>query len=210
VFCTEILPAAEAVEAGRNAGWEDLLRAPAEVCREAAYAALARELEGPAFTALVLGLAAWAEDGALHPRLLGSEQADRVLTDLAPALLHRLTRKVGKRGRHLASRPDKDRHAFRKSLKKLRYALEDLSPLLPSEETAAYLKRCRKLLKLLGQANDAVAGAALAQSLAVGQRPDLAPALGLFERHLQAMRADAVRRLNKRWHALRDEAPSWK
>ena len=141
--------------------------------------------------------------------MLGPEGTDRVLRDLAPTLLQRLSRKAAKRGRRLARRPNTGRHAFRKSLKKLRYALEDLFPLLPAEETVAYVKRCKKLLKLLGHANDAVTGAALARSLAEGERPDLAPALGLFERHLQATREDAVRRLGKRWHAVRDRAPFW-
>lgn len=208
VFCTHTLPGATAAEAGRNAGWEDLFRAPAEACRQAAHAALARALDGPDLTALVLGLAAWAEDGALHPHVLGPEGADRPLTDLAPSLLAHLVRKVKKRGRHLANRPDAERHAFRKSLKKLRYAIEDLSPVLPAEQTAETLKRCKKLLKLLGHANDAVAGAAMARSLATEARPDLAPALGLFERHMQRLREDAVRRMPRRWRALRDSLPS--
>jgi inorganic triphosphatase YgiF len=209
VFCAKILPDAVATEAGCDSSWEGLLRSLAEDRRLAGHAALVRELDRPAFTALVLGLAAWCEDGALHPHVLAPAGADRALRELWPALVRRLVRKVEKRGKDLATLPDSDRHAFRKSLKKLRYALEDLAPLLPAETAAAYLKRGKKLLKLLGQANDAVAGATLARSLAEVGRPDLAPALGLFERHLHAVRDHALQRLAKRWHALRNEAPFW-
>jgi triphosphatase len=203
VFCTEVLPEAEERQPGTLAEWDELLRAPAEARRRDGHEKLVRMLSEPPFTTLVLGLAAWAEDGALTPPLLGDSALANPLVSVAPELLDRLARKVARRARHLSAGTDLQRHALRKSLKKLRYAIEDLAPLFPDDRVKRYVARCKKLLKVLGQTNDAVAGAALAQSLSEGP----APAIGSLNQYLRARREKAMGRIVKRWLALEKVAP---
>ena len=126
VFCLQILP--DTLAADRDAGWRELLLQPATAVREAAHADLQSEIHDPAFTRLVLGLAAWVEEPP-HPW--------RPLKDTCPALLDRLAEKVARRGRKIQHRSETELHALRKSLKKLRYAIDFLRPVFDADAAQA-------------------------------------------------------------------------
>jgi triphosphatase len=203
VFCLQILP--DALGAEPDAGWRDLLLQPAEAARTAAHRRFAEEVRKPAFTALVLGLAAWAEDNSL----LSHPVRRRPIEEVCPGLLDRLAKKVAHRGRHIAHRSDLERHALRKSLKKLRYGIDFMRPMFPPGPLGWYLHDCKKLQRSLGDINDAVTATALATGLAEADRPGLAPAVGALAQQLGRRHEQALRHLAKRWKALSARPPFW-
>ena len=96
VFCLETLSAAMADLPAERL--EDL-NLVAEVERQFAHAAVADAMRGHDFTAMVLGLAIWAEAGATQPSTLGDDRMGKRLATLAPSLLDRAAGKVKRRGR---------------------------------------------------------------------------------------------------------------
>jgi CHAD domain-containing protein len=74
------------------------------------------------------------------------------------------------------------RHALRKSLKKLCFDVESLAGLYRPRAVKIYSSRCEELEKILGLANDAVATKRLALSLVSTSRPDLAKPAGALVR----------------------------
>jgi inorganic triphosphatase YgiF len=205
VFCGQILQQ----PLGSASGWCGPLEQPAAARREAAHRKSTHELQEPPFTALVLGLAAWSEQGRAMPGLIGDDQLRRPIEELCPRLLDRLARKVKRRGRHIDG-SDAARHALRKSLKKLRYATDYLQSLYPRKPVKYYRRACKKLLRVLGDINDAVAASALAESLASQARTDLTPSVGALATWLARRRAGGLQKLSKRWEAFRDEPKFWR
>jgi len=205
VFCRQILPDMTARD---TAGWGSLLRQPAEACREAAYRAVTQAIGAPDFTALVLGLAAWAEQGCTAANLLGDHALHRPISRLCPDLLDRLADKVEHRGRHIDDGSDADRHALRKSLKKLRYASDYVAGAYPRKAVESYLHRCKKLQQTLGDISDTVAATGLAERLAE-RHTDLAPALSALACLLTARRQDALHDLPRRWRKFQHEQRFW-
>ncbi len=201
VLVGETLPAVDA--RGSEKGWLDLLRERAGQWRAATQADARRELDGPAFTTLLLGLAGWIEDGARDPALLGSAALRRPIAELGPALLGRMARKVARRGKRLKGGSREELHALRKSIKKLRYGFEFLAPLYPPAKVEAVVHPCKKLQALLGRSNDAAVTPALAGQLTEGGHADLAPALGVLANWVEARGRKALRRVPTHWHGLR-------
>jgi inorganic triphosphatase YgiF len=207
VFCLQILP--DALASQGAAGWRDFLEQPAAARREAAHLCVAQEIRAPSFTALVIGLAAWAEQGRNAPDMLGDDALTRPIEELCPRLLTRVAHKVKQRGRHIERRSDVERHALRKALKKLRYGIDYVATVYPQKSARPYLQACKKLQRVLGDINDTVAATALADRLAEGSRPDLAPAASALATQLAKRRSEALRRLPKRWHAFRAQPHFW-
>jgi triphosphatase len=203
VFCLQILP--DVLAAERDGGWRDLLLEPAIAARTGAHEAFSREVRDPAFTRLVLGLAAWAEE----MRLPGNPEPWRPIEDLCPALLDRLPAKVARRGRQIRRLSENEIHALRKSLKKLRYSIDFLRPVLHPERLRSYLHDCKKLQQTLGDINDTVTATALAERLVKGKRLDLAPAFGTMAERLVRRRNDGLGHLAKRWDAFSDQPRFW-
>ena len=203
VFTLQILP--ETLGETRAKGWGELLRQPAMARREAAHRRFVQEVQAPGFTTLVLGLAAWAEETGL----LGEKALQRPIEALCPALLDRLAGRVERRGRHIGRRSDTERHALRKSLKKLRYGIDDLRAVLPPKAVKSYLRKCKKSQKAMGEINDAVTAIGLADHLDEGRRPDLAPAVGVLAKRLQRRRSEGLHALGKRWKAFAGEPRFW-
>jgi len=175
VFCLETLSAAKADLPAERL--EDL-NLVAEVARQFAHAAVADTLRGHNFTALVLGLAIWAEAGSTQPSTLGDARMGKRLGTLAPSLLDRVARKAKQRGRHASRLSVAKRHGLRKSLKKLCFDVESLAGLYHRRAVKTYGSRCEALEKILGLANDAVVTKRLALSLVSASRPDLAKPAG--------------------------------
>jgi inorganic triphosphatase YgiF len=208
VFCLEALPSA--LDEAENIAWIDLLRPVAQARRDAAHADFVRALDAPAFTALTLGLAAWAEDGAAHERLIGDEKLRRPLARLAPKMLDRLQRKVDRRGAGVEKLSGEELHALRKSLKKLRYGVEYLAPFYSGKAVKAYLTHCTALQKSLGAINDAATAVRRAQGLTENGRADLAVAVGALAQRMERTRRKATKALPKKWRAFEDEKRFWR
>ena len=207
VFCLQILP--EALAAEGVAGWREFLEQPASVRREAAHRGVEQEIRAPLFTSLVLGLAAWAEQGRDGGETLGDAALARPIEDLCPQLLDRLAHKVARRGRQIEHHSDTQRHALRKALKKLRYGIDYVAAIYPHKAAKSYLRACKKLQQVLGDINDTVAATGLADRLAEGGHPDLAPAVGALATQLERQRTEALRKLPKRWQAFDAQPHFW-
>ena len=203
VFLTETL-----VEAGAEVGAEglDVLRTVAEARRADAHAAVKAAVEGPLPTDLLLGLTLWtAEGGWLRkPGAAG----DR-LRDLLPDLLDRLERKALKRGRRIGTLGTEDLHGLRKSLKKLRYACEDVASLYDRADVHRHIGAIKKVLQDLGHINDAAVTAERMDELTAAGGPELAaPGEALLAWNAKR-RKGSERDLRRRWRKFRHADPFW-
>lgn len=97
VFCLEALP--KALGEIEELGWNGLLRESADARRRVADAASAREVEGAAFTALMLGVSAWIESREERTGILGDKGLKQSLSEISADLLDRMANKVDERGR---------------------------------------------------------------------------------------------------------------
>jgi inorganic triphosphatase YgiF len=201
VFCEETLEAA--ASDGVAKPWLDLLHRPAEAERVAAHSRLTEMFAGPAFSATVLGLAAWAEDPGV---LTGTPDGGALrgpLANLAPALEARMERKALRRGRHIQQRGAKELHTLRKTMKQLRYGVEFLASMHRRKRVKAYLRGCKALQEQLGMINDAAAAVALAERLGGEHQAELAPAVAALAAWAEARRARGRGRLPKAWRAFK-------
>jgi CHAD domain-containing protein len=211
VFCTQTLVRAR--EDGMDEAPAGALRGAAEEQRRAAHERLRAWLEGPALTALVLGLAAWAEDpaalsgeahgGDLAKSPLAESPLAEPLADLAPELERRLARQVRRRGRRIRRRSEEELHDLRKALKRLRYGIEFLAPLHKPGRLRAYLHRAKALQEDLGGLNDAVVTVSLAGQLGAGDEA-LAPAVEALRSWAEGQRARSRGDLRKAWRRFKD------
>ena len=206
VFCTELLPAAEqdAPEARPL-----LLEGPAAKERAEAHRRLAEEIAGPAFTSLVLGLAAWVEGGPEERPALADGGVEERLAELAPELLGSVARKARRRGRRIGRRSGEELHDLRKSMKKLRYSVEFLSGLCDRKRVRTYLEACKDLQEELGAINDAALAAEMTGRLAAvaSARSTLAPAFGALSDWSKERGTEHLRRLPDAWHRFKAASP---
>lgn len=178
----------------------------AEEQRRAALQRLRQVFAAPEFTRLILDIAAWAEGDALIPDATISKAK---LADLAPPLLDRLARKVRKRGRHIRKLSLPELHDVRKSMKKLRYAADDLAPLFKKKRVKAFRKHCTDMQDELGSANDAVMAATLSAALNTDGAPRRAEATVATTAWAQRKQRKALHRLPRGWSEFREATPFW-
>ncbi|ONG59135.1 hypothetical protein BKE38_00200 [Pseudoroseomonas deserti] len=199
VFCSETLVGA----AGSvPAPFLMALREAGEAERQNAHSRLSDEFAQPHLTRLVIDLSAWALDA-------GSEgdgvALSRPIEGIAPDMIKRLERKVRKRGKHIRRRGDEELHALRKALKRFRYALEFMTPLMKAGQVKDQLQHCRGLQEDLGIFNDAVVAGTLAQRLA-DAKPELDPAAAALTAWAEERRSAALKHLHTAWREFK-EAP---
>ena len=184
-----------------------LVEPTAEDARQSALHRLREELAHPSLTGLILSLAAWAED---ELRIANPTARSARLADLAPALLDRMAKKVRRRGRHIAKLSGPDLHRVRKSLKKLRYAADDLGSLFPRKAVKSFGKQCAGMQDELGTINDAAMAVTLAESLARDGQPGHVAATAAITRWSDKRRRKASRKLPEDWKDLRQASPFWR
>ncbi len=78
----------------------------------------------------------------------------RPVEALAIEALDKRWRAVRKRARRIADLNIEARHDLRKELKKLRYALEFFTPVLPTKRAVVFVKRLKRLQQVFGDLND--------------------------------------------------------
>src|SRR5262249_1802617 len=132
--------------------WFDSLEDKAAARRSAAYAAVQIELSSPALDALFDSLGRWIDSDNGQPGI--AKKMDRSIVKLAPALLAGMEGKVARPGRRIDSSDPLDLHAMRKSLKKLRYAAEDMRTVFPVTKGKRFIKSAKKLEKRFGRMSD--------------------------------------------------------
>jgi inorganic triphosphatase YgiF len=209
VFCDEILPQVSETPEARK--FSEMMKPPAEARRAAAHQTCVRRLQDPSFRALVLGLAAWMEEGREDSGQVGDDGLKRDIGDIAGNLLDRLDAKATKRGR--AVRPDAlpaELHPLRKSLKKLRYSVEFLESIFPPKKAKRFLRHLKKLQEALGEINDAAMATRLAEGLAADKHLELAPSVAAISLSRGRAAQAAMKALTKKWQAYCDEPRFWR
>jgi inorganic triphosphatase YgiF len=178
VFCLETLPAAT-----RDLRRIDLsgLGRVAECERQLAHRMVADAVKGSAFSALVLGIALWAETGLTKPHALGEHMHNR-LGRIAPTLLDRIHRRARRKARHVSHLTPPDLHSLRKSLKRVRYDTQSFNSLFTGRAVKVYREGCKGVLEILGAINDAAMTRRLARTLSKDSWPNLAAAEAALER----------------------------
>jgi CHAD domain-containing protein len=209
VFCNEIL--LQVCETPEARKLSEVMKAPAESRRVAAHQTCVRQLQDPSFRALVLGLAAWIEEGREDSGQVGDHGLKRGIEDIAGNLLDRLDAKARKRGR--AVRPDAsptELHPLRKALKKVRYSVEFLQSIFPPEKAKRFLRHLEKLQEALGEITDAAMATRLAEGLAADKHLELAPSVAAISLSRGRAAQDAMKALAKKWQAYSDEPRFWR
>jgi triphosphatase len=198
VFCLQTLPSAM-VELPPGRLWD--LKQVAEVERQLAHAAVVNAVCGQHFTAMVLGLAALAEEGVVKPRASGDDRKGRRLATLAPSLLDRVAAKAKKRERHGDKLSAEARHSLRKALDKLCDDVKFFTRIFPRRDLERYRDRCEDVQAILGLANDAEVAQRLVLMLVSDRRPDLAKPADALARWSNRRSRKTIRGLK---HALKD------
>jgi inorganic triphosphatase YgiF len=202
--------AAGGLDAAAAGALADALGAHRETVRAEVRAALA----GETATGFLFDLGLFIEGrGWLDPA--DHTQTARLATpvaDVAPALLDRQLKRVRKRGRHFRRLHAEGLHELRKSLKKLRYAVDMLGPAFPAERVASYLGTLKELQDSFGSMNDAaMAGEALSGPDApAADDPAAQRAVGWTLGTLAARVAEDHRALERGWRHLKAAPPFWR
>lgn len=142
-------------------------------------------------------------------------QTERLATPiagLATEILDRNLARVMKRGRRIRRLDAEGLHELRKTLKKLRYAVEMLGPLYPDGKVAAYLEPLKELQDSFGSLNDA----AMAEEKLTGAEapahgdPAAQRGVGWVLGVLSVRVADDRPKLYSRWRHLEAAKPFWR
>jgi CHAD domain-containing protein len=144
---------------------------------------------------------------------LAAEDLDLLTSEgrlFATAVLDRLMRRAVKRGRHLRTMTDEERHELRIVLKNLRYSAEFFGSLFDEGKTLrAFLKLVSELQEDLGAHNDAATAQSFIENL--GRPPDLDTqfASGYLLGWYRHATADADRRLIEKWKSFKKVDLFW-
>jgi inorganic triphosphatase YgiF len=163
--------------------------------------------------AFLIDLARFAETrGWLVPQDFGRTEQLAALSVLAASALSKRWRKVGKRARGLKTLDVGQRHELRKELKKLRYAVEFLSPLFLAKRVEPFVKRLKKLQTVFGDLNDAATVKAMFARTEVRCGSDLLAqrAIGWVIGASQARAEYSWARARAMWRDLKETRPFWK
>ncbi|MFM8616516.1 MAG: CHAD domain-containing protein [Alphaproteobacteria bacterium] len=159
------------------------LLSAAEAKRQAAYAALAEALDGPAWRAAVTsGFAFMLEKpwraGAGDERL---GLLDAPPQDFAALILDKRWGSLLEAGAEIETLPAEALHELRLDAKRLRYAAEVFAPVFPKKAARRFQRRLAALQEELGRSNDAAVARSLVQSLARENDEASAWAIGVAE-----------------------------
>ncbi len=195
------------VKAGR--GRLTALRRGAEPYRQAALERAVDEVRSGHYRRLVQRLMVWIESDDWQAGLSGSarRRLARPIAEVAPELLDAMATTVRRRGRRLRRQDEADRHALRKSLKKLRYAAEFLAGAYDSGQVGCFVAAAERIQDALGRLNDGSVAGLLADQAepAAATARDRRP----LDRWIAKRRSRDLRRLPKRWRTFKAAAPFW-
>lgn len=194
VLKASLLPALRALQA-------PLVDLPAPV----QPAPLAPLLQSPEVSLLVLDLLEFGHTLAPASRSVGvlEPAEDQSLMDLAGTTLKALRRRVLRDVRQLTELEDARVHSLRKRLKRLRYSLDFLAPLLPERTTRHYLAGLQRTQDALGAWHDMTVAEALYRQ-AAGTDPRAWFAVGWTVARKAALREEAGLHLR---HLVRLKSP---
>jgi len=131
---------------------------------------------------------------------------------VAVRALDRRLAKAAKQASGISKLTIDERHELRKSLKKLRYAVEFFQTLYPESEVKPFLKRLKGLQDILGDLNDA----AMAESLFLDPHGPASRSLPIARAagRVIGIRTERARvswaRAKESWSALKETKPFWR
>jgi triphosphatase len=104
------------------------------------------------------------------------------------------------------------RHALRKELKKVRYAVEFFAPLFPSKRVDPFLKRLKKLQTVFGNLNDAATVRQILETVGAPGAGDSKAqrAIGWVTGASQARSEFGWSKAKAQWRDLEETRPFWK
>jgi inorganic triphosphatase YgiF len=120
------------------------------------------------YTTLILVTLRWRHSLVADSGTASDSALQRPILDYAPRELRRRSRKIRRLGGRLDRLRGADLHKLRIRIKKLRYAAESFSNLLPRKRTQKPLRRLNKLQDALGDLNDAHTAPRLVGGLPAG------------------------------------------
>jgi triphosphatase len=132
------------------------------------------------------------------------------VTELAVAALSKRWSRVRKRARKFKTLNDEQRHELRKELKKLRYAIEFLSPLFPAKRVEPFLKCLKKLQTVFGDLNDAATIKTMFTDRTYAKDNAAIRATGWVIGASQARAEFGWARAQALWRDLENASPFWK
>jgi triphosphatase len=132
--------------------------------------------------------------------------------DLADESLGRLWKKVCKSAKGLETLDVHERHALRKDLKKLRYAIDFFGAIYPAKRVDPFLRRVKKLQEVFGDLNDAATVRAMLTSADAPLAGDVAGqrAIGWAIGATQARAEFGWANAKALWQRLEETRPFWK
>ena len=204
VFLGETLPpvmasAPEGLKAGMGA-----LERKAMAERREAQAAARQLAAGPLMARLVVRLVRLSHS----PQLLVRE-SESPISEIAPELMSKRHSRVLKKGRGYAKLPWESRHEVRIIVKKLRYALDFLSPVFSERQSKRFARTLSRLQDDMGLANDAHVAQDLALALA-GEDADAKAGAAFVCGWQQRALAEGEQELVDAWRDFRKQKPFWK
>lgn len=169
-----------------------------------------RALESGRYYALMRALRALSYgDAPLPPRPAGAPRP-LPLRRHALAAIAALIGKARKRGRKLAHLDAGELHRLRKAVRRLRYGLLFLAPLLPEARARPLAGAVEALQETLGALNDcAVGGELIERARAEARGPQRRKARKLLEKGIAAARAARRGQLEVQWEAFRAAERAW-
>lgn len=172
---------------------------------------LVKLIAEPRTQALVFDLVRFTETrGWLVPE--DFEQTARLAVpvgQLAEKALQKRWKKSRRYARDLETLDPEQRHELRKELKKLRYAVEFLSPLYPDKRVAPFLKRLKNLQNVFGELNDAALVKGMFSSEEHPARGAPERAVGWLIGASQARAEHGWQGAQALWKDLEDTKPFW-
>jgi len=138
-----------------------------------------------------------------------ARKMDRSIARLAPALLAEMEDEVAERGRKIGCRDPVKLHAIRKSLKKLRYAAEDMQSVFPRKKGKRFVKSARKLEKKFGRLNDMASARRLLAILGADGDAGLLPAIAAMDMWCENREKKMMAGLEKGWRKYREAPRFW-
>jgi triphosphatase len=202
VFIIETL--ALAIKEMPKTGWLHLVRHVALEKQAESHAAVVRELDSNRFNSLILSLMGWSEDYSDTAPCRGYE---RPIEKVMPDLLNLVAASMDKRRRQMNGTPNST-HAFRKGMKKMRYAVEFAESLYPEKAVTKFLRPCRDIQDALGGLNDVEVTRHLIEVLTVSY-PAVTPAIRELSLWLDTREHKTASRVPKLLRKLRDDRPFW-
>lgn len=219
VFISELLEEPAAAANGRSDAFANL-RERAEDARKLAWDEAAASISSAAFSVFLDDVAVAAETHAWFTKgFSGTTNAhfavDAPVKPTAARMLDEHLSRVMKRGRHMKTLGERERHRLRVALKKLRYAAEFFGPLYNKKPGKKYVRRLKALLDDLGSLNDVVAVRGTLTRLTheeSGKRlhPDLCYAAGMVNGWHSARARALDKSAVRHWDKFRKLDPFWR